>query len=155
MNSFPSSAPQVVVITGASAGVGRATAHRFARAGWRIGLIARDRDALEAVKREVEELGGSAVVAAADVAAADAIFAAADLVENTFGRIDVWIIDAVQHPRREYWIGLSTLKVILGNIVLPSFLDRYLAKVAFEAQETKAPVASDRRDNLMDPVHAL
>jgi NAD(P)-dependent dehydrogenase (short-subunit alcohol dehydrogenase family) len=289
MNSFPTSSPQVVVITGASAGVGRATAHRFARAGWCIGLIARDRDALEAVKREVEELGASAVVAAADVADADAVFAAADLVENTFGRIDVWIndamvtvfspvwdmtpaefrrvtdvaylgfvhgtmaalrhmrpfnhgkiiqigsalayrgiplqsaycgskhairgftdslrtelihdrsnisltmmelpavntpqfdwarthmprqprpvapvvepeviaravFDAVQHPRREYWIGLSTLKVILGNVVLPSFLDRYLAKVAFEAQETKVPVVADRRDNLMDPVHPL
>ena len=289
MNSFPTSSPQVVVITGASAGVGRATAHRFARAGWCIGLIARDRDALEAVKREVEELGASAVVAAADVADANAVFAAADLVENTFGRIDVWIndamvtvfspvwdmtpaefrrvtevtylgfvhgtmaalrhmrpfnrgkiiqigsalayrgiplqsaycgskhairgftdslrtelihdrsnisltmmelpavntpqfdwarthmprqprpvapvvepeviaravFDAVQHPRREYWIGLSTLKVILGNVVLPSFLDRYLAKVAFEAQETKVPVVADRRDNLMDPVHPL
>jgi NADP-dependent 3-hydroxy acid dehydrogenase YdfG len=289
MNSFPTSSPQVVGITGASAGVGRATAHRFARAGWCIGLIARDRDALEAVKREVEELGASAVVAAADVADADAVFAAADLVENTFGRIDVWIndamvtvfspvwdmtpaefrrvtevtylgfvhgtmaalrhmrpfnrgkiiqigsalayrgiplqsaycgskhairgftdslrtelihdrsnisltmmelpavntpqfdwarthmprqprpvapvvepeviaravFDAVQHPRREYWIGLSTLKVILGNVVLPSFLDRYLAKVAFEAQETKVPVVADRRDNLMDPVHPL
>jgi len=289
MNSFPTSSPQVVVITGASAGVGRATAHRFARAGWCIGLIARDRDALEAVKREVEELGASAVVAAAVVADADAVFAAADLVENTFGRIDVWIndamvtvfspvwdmtpaefrrvtevtylgfvhgtmaalrhmrpfnrgkiiqigsalayrgiplqsaycgskhairgftdslrtelihdrsnisltmmelpavntpqfdwarthmprqprpvapvvepevialavFDAVQHPRREYLIGLSTLKVILGNVVLPSFLDRYLAKVAFEAQETKVPVVADRRDNLMDPVHPL
>jgi hypothetical protein len=65
------------------------------------------------------------------------------------------VFDAVQHPRREYWIGLSTLKVILGNVVLPSFLDRYLAKVAFEAQETKVPVVADRRDNLMDPVHPL
>jgi NAD(P)-dependent dehydrogenase (short-subunit alcohol dehydrogenase family) len=289
MNSFRSPSPQVVVITGASAGVGRATAHRFARAGWCIGLIARDRDALEAVKREVEERGGSAVVAAADVSDADAVFAAADLIENTLGRIDVWIndamvtvfspvwdmtpaefrrvtevtylgfvhgtmaalrhmrpfnhgkiiqigsalayrgiplqsaycgskhairgftdslrtelihersdirvtmmelpavntpqfdwarthmprqprpvapvvqpeviaravFDAVQHPRREYWIGLSTLKVILGNIVLPAFLDRYLAKVAFQGQETKAPVAADRKDNLLDPVHAM
>ncbi len=262
------------MITGASAGVGRATAHRFARAGWRIGLIARDREALEAVKREVEELGGSAVVAAADVSDADAVFAAADLIENTVGRIDVWIddadghcvlpvwdmtpaefrrvtevtylgfvhgtmaalrhmrpsnhgkiiqigsalayrgircnrpiadpstpsaalrislrtelihdrsdisvtmmelpavntpqfdwarthmprqprpvapvvqpeviaravFDAVQHPRREYWIGWSTLKVILGNIVLPAFLDRYLAKVAFQGQETRRPL---------------
>ena len=281
--------PQVVVVTGASAGVGRAIVHQFARARWRIGLIARDAEALEEVKREVEELGGSAVIASADVANADAIFAAADSIENTFGSIDVWIndamvtvfapvwqitpeefrrvtevtylgqvhgtmaalrhmrprnrgriiqigsalayrgiplqsaycgakhairgftnslrtelihqrsaieltimelpavntpqfdwartrmarqprpvapvvqpeviaravFDAVRHPRREYWIGWSTFKVILGNMVLPGFLDRYLAKVAFEGQETQRPVSPDREDNLQTPVHSL
>ena len=281
--------PQVVVVTGASAGVGRAIVHQFARAGWRIGLIARDAAALEEVKREVEELGGSAVIASADVADADAIFAAADSIENAFGSIDVWVndamvtvfapvwqitpeefrrvtevtylgqvhgtmaalrhmrprnrgkiiqigsalayrgiplqsaycgakhairgftnslrtelihqrsaieltimelpavntpqfdwartrmarqprpvapvvqpeviaqavFDAVRHPRREYWIGWSTLKVILGNMVLPGFLDRYLAKVAFEGQETERPVSPDREDNLQTPVHSL
>src|SRR3954453_14633814 len=289
MNFSPASAPQVVAITGASAGVGRAIAHQFARAGWRIGLIARDTEALDEVKQEVEQFGGSAVVAAADVSDAKTVFAAADLVEKTFGHIDVWVndamvtvfspvwdmtpaefrrvtevtylgfvhgtmaalrhmrpfhrgkiiqigsalayrgiplqsaycgskyairgftdslrtelihersgisltmmelpavntpqfdwarthmprqprpvapivqpeviaravFDAVRHPRREYWIGLSTLKVILGNIALPGFLDRYLAKVAFQGQQTKAPVASDRQDNLTKPVHAL
>ena len=59
------------------------------------------------------------------------------------------------HPRREVWIGLSTLKVILGNMVLPEFLDHYLAKVAFQGQETSQPVSSDRKDNLMLPVHSL
>lgn len=280
---------RVVVITGASAGVGRAIVHRFARAGWRIGLIARDIAALEEVKREVSELGGIAVVAAVDVADAEAVFGAADVISNALGAIDVWIndamvtmfapvwqmtpeefrrvtevtylgqvhgtmaalrhmrpvnrgqiiqigsalayrgiplqsaycgakhairgftdalrtelvhgqsaiqltimelpavntpqfdwartrmarqprpvapvvqpeviaqavFDAVRHPRREYWIGLSTLKVILGNMLLPAFLDRYLAKVAFEGQETGQPVASDRKDNLLTPVHSL
>ena len=65
------------------------------------------------------------------------------------------VFDAVRIRRREYWIGLSTLKVILGNMVLPAFLDRYLAKVAFEGQETRQPVSSDRKDNLIDPVHSL
>jgi NADP-dependent 3-hydroxy acid dehydrogenase YdfG len=287
--NFAARPPQVVVITGASAGVGRATVHQFARAGWRIGLIARDVEALDEVKREVEELGGSAVVAAADVSDAEAVFAAAGVVEQTFGCIDVWINDAMatvfspvwemspaefrrvtevtylgfvhgtmaalrhmrprnrgtiiqigsalayrgiplqsaycgakhairgftdslrtelihegsdirltmmelpavntpqfdwarthmsrqprpvapvvqpeviaravfgaaHHPRREYWIGLSTLKVILGNMVLPAFLDRYLAMVAFEGQETRQPVSSSRKDNLIDPVHSL
>jgi short-subunit dehydrogenase len=281
--------PQVVVVTGASAGVGRAIVHQFARARWRIGLIARDAEALKEVKREVEELGGTAVIASADVANADAVFAAADLIENAFGSIDVWIndamvtlfapvwqitpgefrrvtevtylgqvhgtmaalrhmrprnrgriiqigsalayrgiplqsaycgakhairgftnslrtelihqrsaikltimelpavntpqfdwartrmarqprpvapvvqpeviaravFDAVRHPRREYWIGWSTFKVILGNMVLPGFLDRYLAKVAFEGQETERPVSPDREDNLQTPVHSL
>ncbi|MBV8835087.1 MAG: SDR family NAD(P)-dependent oxidoreductase, partial [Alphaproteobacteria bacterium] len=69
---------RTVVITGASAGIGRAAAHRFARAGARIGLIARDAAALEDVKREVEARGGRALVAAADVADADAVFKAAE-----------------------------------------------------------------------------
>jgi NADP-dependent 3-hydroxy acid dehydrogenase YdfG len=289
MSIYRTSSAEVVVITGASAGVGRAIAHRFASAGWRIGLIARDVEALDEVKREVEELGGSAMIAAADVADAEALFAAADTIKNAFGAIDVWIndamvtvfapvwqmtpeefrrvtevtylgqvhgtmaalrhmrpanrgkiiqigsalayrgiplqsaycgakhairgftnalrtelihersairltimelpavntpqfdwarthmarqprpvapvvqpevigravFDAVQHPRREYWIGLSTLKVILGNMVLPAFLDSYLAKVAFDGQETARPVSSDRKDNLLTPVHSL
>jgi NAD(P)-dependent dehydrogenase (short-subunit alcohol dehydrogenase family) len=288
MNAHASSSP-VVVITGASAGVGRAIVNRFVQAGWRIGLIARDAEALDEVRRQVEERGGQAVVAAADVSDAYAVFAAADLVEKTFGTIDIWINDAMvtvfspiwrmtpeefrrvtevtylgvvhgtmaalrhmrpvnrgkiiqigsalayrgiplqsaycgakyairgftdslrtellhdrsaisvtmmqlpavntpqfdwarthmprqprpvgrvvqpeviaqavfeaaQHPQREYWIGLSTLKVILGNMVLPAFLDRYLAKVAFEGQETALPVAPNRRDNLTAPVHSL
>ena len=64
-----------VVITGASAGVGRATAHRFAQAGASIGLIARDERALNDVKAEVEELGGIGFVASADVADPAAVFA--------------------------------------------------------------------------------
>ncbi len=289
MSIYRTSLPQAVVVTGASAGVGRAIVHRFARAGWRIGLIARDAEALDEVKREVEELGGSAVIATADVADAEAVFAAADTIKNDFGVIDVWIndamvtvfapvwqmapeefrrvtevtylgqvhgtmaalrcmrpanrgkiiqigsalayrgiplqsaycgakhairgftnalrtelihersaiqltimelpavntpqfdwarthmsrqprpvapvvqpeviaqavFDAARHPRREYWIGLSTLKVILGNMVLPAFLDRYLAKVAFEGQETAQAVSPDREDNLLTPVHSL
>ena len=86
---------RTVAITGASAGVGRAAAHRYARAGGRIGLIARDKDALDAVKDEVERLGGSAFVAAADVANADQVFAAADAIAEHFGSIDVWINDAM------------------------------------------------------------
>jgi len=280
---------KVVAITGASAGVGRAIAHRLAREGWRIGLIARDVGALEAVAREVRELGGSAVVAAADVADPTALFAAAEAIAKPFGGIDVWVNDAmvtmfapvwqmtpeefrritevtylgqvhgtmaalrhmrphdrghiiqigsalayrgiplqsaycgakhairgftdavrtellhegsairltimelpavntpqfdwartrmprqprpvapvfqpeviaravfeaVRQPRREVWIGTSTLKVILGNMLLPAFLDRYLAKVAFKGQETAQPVGSDRADNLMTPVASL
>jgi short-subunit dehydrogenase len=252
-------------------------------------LIARDAAALEDVRREVEQLGGRAVVVPADVADAEAVFGAAERVASTFGSIDVWINDAmvtvfspvwkmtpeefrrvtevtylgfvhgtmaalrhmrprnrgmiiqigsalayrgiplqsaycgakyairgftnslrteliheksnvgltmielpavntpqfdwarthlareprpvapvvqpeviaevvykaVYRPGREYWIGLSTLKVILGNMVLPAFLDRYLAKVAFEGQETNQPVSAQRADNLVTPVSSL
>jgi short-subunit dehydrogenase len=84
-----------VVVTGASAGVGRATALRFARAGARIGLIARDAAALEDVKAEIEALGGIAFCAPADVADAEAVFAAADAIEAALGAIDIWINDAM------------------------------------------------------------
>ena len=289
MSVVPVQSGRVVVITGASAGVGRATVHRFARAGWRIGLIARDAAALEEVSREVEQMGGTPLAMPADVADPKAVFAAADRIAETFGAIDVWINDAmvtvfapvsditpdefrrvtevtylgfvhgtmaalrhmrpsnrghiiqigsalayrgiplqsaycgakhairgftdslrteliheqsrihltmmelpavntpqfdwarthmprqprpvapvvqpeviadavyeaVGHPRREVWIGLSTLKVILGNMVLPAWLDHYLAKVAFSGQETEQPVTAERADNLMTPVRSL
>ena len=286
--NLTSSAP-VVVVTGASAGVGRAIVHRFAQAGFRIGLIARDASALEKVREEVERLSGRAVVCPADVSDAEAVFAAADRVLATFGALDVWINDAmvkvfspvwrispeefrrvtevtylgfvhgtmaalrhmrrvdrgqiiqigsalsyrgiplqsaycgakhairgftdslrtelihegsriqltmmelpavntpqfdwarthmprqprpvapvvqpevvaravfeaVRNPSREYWIGWSTIKVILANMVLPAFLDHYLAKAAFGGQETSRHVEAGRADNLLSPVHQM
>jgi NAD(P)-dependent dehydrogenase (short-subunit alcohol dehydrogenase family) len=278
-----------VVITGASAGVGRATALRFARAGANLALIARDREALQGVRSEVERLGGTAMVVPLDVADADAVFGAADAIAAERGGIDIWINDAMvtvfapvwqitpeefrrvtevtylgfvhgtmaalRHmrprnrgtivqigsalayrgiplqsaycgakyairgftdslrtelihanskvaltivelpavntpqfdwarthmprqprpvapvvqpeaiadiifraaldPKREYWLGLSTLKAILGGMILPAFLDRYLAKNVYGAQETSTPVSSSRQDNLVTPVAAL
>lgn len=92
----PDAAPRVIVVTGASAGVGRAVVRAFAREEKaRIGLIARGRDGLEAAKREVEELGGEALVLPADVADANAIEAAAAAVEEKFGAIDVWVNNAM------------------------------------------------------------
>jgi short-subunit dehydrogenase len=278
-----------VVITGASAGIGRAIALRFARTGANLALIARDPAALGEVKREAEKLGGTALVVPADVADANAVFEAADAIVRDRGGIDIWINDAMvtvfapvweiapdefrrvtevtylgmvhgtmaalrhmrarnrgtivqvgsalayrgiplqaaycgakhalrgftnslrtelEHdhsaiavtmvelpavntpqfdwartrmprkprpvppvvqpeavadkiflaaldPKREYWLGASTLKAILGNMVLPEFLDRYLANNAYEAQETKAAVSPMRKDNLMAPVGEL
>jgi len=278
-----------IVVTGASAGVGRATALRFARAGARLGLIGRDAEALEEVKQEVERRGGTAIVAPSDVADAAAMFASADAIAAAAGGIDIWINDAMvtvfspvwrmapeefrrvtevtylgvvhgtmaalrhmrprnrgtilqvgsalayrgiplqaaycgaKHairgftdslrselihskseiavtmvqlpavntpqfdwarthmprqprpvppvvepeaiaeiifrtalqPRREVWIGLNTLKAVLGNMVLAGYLDRYLARHAYDEQETSVPVAPDREDNLMKPVGKL
>lgn len=90
-----SSKADVVVITGASAGVGRATVRAFAREGAHIGLLARDRDGLEGARREVEAAGGKALVLPTDVANADAVEAAAEAVEKEFGPIDIWVNDAM------------------------------------------------------------
>ncbi len=280
---------RTVVITGASAGVGRAAVHRFAREGAKIGLIARDKEALNEVKDEIERLGGIGLVMPADVADADQVFAAADAIVEQFGPIDVWINDAMvtvfspvwdltpaefrrvtdvtylgvvhgtmaalrhmrlrnrgaiiqvgsalafrgiplqaaycgaKHairgftnslrteliharsrikitivelpavntpqfdwarthrahqprpvapvvqpeviadtlfraalqPAREYWIGASTLAVILGNMLAPGLFDHYLARTTVSGQETAAPVAPYRKDNLLEPVHDL
>lgn len=81
----------VVMITGASAGVGRAIVRRFAQDKARIGLIARGQDRLEAAAREVREAGGEALVLPLDVADANAVEAAADVLERKFGPIDIWI----------------------------------------------------------------
>jgi NAD(P)-dependent dehydrogenase (short-subunit alcohol dehydrogenase family) len=86
---------EVVVITGASAGVGRATAREFARRGARIALLARGTDGLEAAQREVEELGGTGIVIPVDVANADQVEAAAARVEIDLGQIDIWVNNAM------------------------------------------------------------
>jgi NAD(P)-dependent dehydrogenase (short-subunit alcohol dehydrogenase family) len=84
-----------VFITGASAGVGRATAQAFARRGWNVALLARDPSGLESTRNEVEQVGGRALTYSTDVADADAVFAAADDVVRQWGAIDVWINNAM------------------------------------------------------------
>jgi len=83
------------VITGASAGVGRATAQAFAREGARIALIARGRAGLTGAKRDVERLGGEAIILPLDVADAAALETAAEKIEKEFGPIDVWVNNAM------------------------------------------------------------
>jgi NAD(P)-dependent dehydrogenase (short-subunit alcohol dehydrogenase family) len=85
----------VVVVTGASAGVGRATACAFAAGGARLGLLARGRDGLEGARRDVQAAGGQALVVPTDVADADQVEAAARAVEDAFGPIDVWVNNAM------------------------------------------------------------
>jgi NAD(P)-dependent dehydrogenase (short-subunit alcohol dehydrogenase family) len=87
--------PQVVVVTGATAGVGRATVRALARRGARIGLLARGVEGLEATRREVEGMGGHALAIPTDVADAAAVEAAAERVERELGPIDVWVNNAM------------------------------------------------------------
>ena len=281
--------PQTIVITGATAGVGRALALVLAAQGARVGLIARCSEALAEVAREVAELGGRAATAAADVSDPTAVFQAAESIERELGPIDIWINNAmvtvfspildmspaefkrvtevtylgsvygamaalrlmrprdagsivqigtslsyrgiplqsaycgakfairgfldslrtellhdrsrirvvmvqlpavntpqfdwarthrrheprpvppviqvetvaraiaraIQGSQREYWLHISTAKVIIGSLLLPAFLDRYLSRHAYEAQDRDTTVASDRKDNLFSPVAGL
>jgi short-subunit dehydrogenase len=280
---------RVAVVTGATAGVGRAIAQRFAHGGARVGLIARDEAALAEFARELKADGVRVAYAAIDIADPSAVFAAAEKFERELGPIAIWVNDAmctvfspidkiapeefrrvtevtylgqvygcmaaIRHMRprneghiinigsalayrgiplqaaycgakyavrgftsalrtelvhgrsgvfvslmelpamntpqfdwartrvakqpkplgtiyqpeavaetvfraaikrpREYWIGLSTILTVIGNMVAPDFMDYYLAKKAVKGQQTDEPVAPDRRDNLLAPVTPL
>jgi NAD(P)-dependent dehydrogenase (short-subunit alcohol dehydrogenase family) len=86
---------QVVMVTGASAGVGRAVARLFGERGAAVGLLARGRAGLEGARRDVEAAGGTALILQADVADAEAVERAAAALEDRFGPIDVWINNAM------------------------------------------------------------
>jgi len=87
--------PRVVVITGAGAGIGRATARRFGADGDKVALLARGEDELEGAAAEIEAAGGTALIVPTDVADPEAVEAAADRVERELGPIDVWVSNAM------------------------------------------------------------
>jgi short-subunit dehydrogenase len=87
---------EIVVITGGTAGVGRATAERFARAGAKLAILARGEDRLAAAREELKQLGSPEVLAiSCDVANAEDVFAAAAQIEDDLGPIDIWINNAM------------------------------------------------------------
>jgi NAD(P)-dependent dehydrogenase (short-subunit alcohol dehydrogenase family) len=89
------SSPRIVLVTGASAGAGRAIAVAFGRAGYRVGLIARGSEGLESARHEIERHGGTALAIVADVADPAAVSNAADEIEAALGPIDVWVNNAM------------------------------------------------------------
>jgi len=98
-----SDSSQTIVLTGASAGVGRATAREFAKRGARIALVARNEDALHAAAEEVRRDGGTPLVIPADVADAEQVEAAAERAEAELGPIDVWVNDAMASVFARVW----------------------------------------------------
>ena len=93
---------KVVVVTGATAGVGRAVVQHFAKEGAKLGLLARGSDGLDATQQEVERLGGQAVAVQTDVAEADQVEAAAQQIEDELGPIDVWVNNAMTSVFAEF-----------------------------------------------------
>lgn len=94
---------EVVVVTGASAGVGRAAARAFADRGAKVGLLARGEAGLEGARRDVEARGGEAVTVPTDVADAEQVEAAAERVEEELGPIDVWVNNAMASVFAPAW----------------------------------------------------
>lgn len=86
---------RTIVITGATAGIGRSTAQEFAAKGYNVGLIARDEQGLNETRRELEALGAKVLSISADVAKSEEIFAAADRISQELGSIDVWVNSAM------------------------------------------------------------
>jgi len=86
---------ETVVITGASAGLGRAAAREFGRHGAKVGLLARGVEGLEGAKREIESMGGIALAIPTDVADSEAVEHAAALVEERLGPINIWVNNAM------------------------------------------------------------
>jgi NAD(P)-dependent dehydrogenase (short-subunit alcohol dehydrogenase family) len=93
---MPASSPnrQIVVVTGGSAGIGRATVREYARHGADVAVIARGRERIDAACREVEAAGGRALGISADVSDADSVDAAAERIERELGPVDIWINNA-------------------------------------------------------------
>lgn len=277
---------KTVVITGASAGLGRALVREFAKHGANVGLLSRGIDGLNAAKKEVEDYGGKALVVVTDVADAGQVELAAQEIEAHLGPIDIWINNAMlsvfgpftkiqsdefkhvtevtylgqvygtsaalkrmlprnkgtiiligsalayrgiplqsaycgakhgilgffeslrcelikdktkvtlsmvqmpamnttqfgwvksylknkprpmgtiyepevaaravlqvaKNPQRELYVGYTTLEAILGNKILPDYLDHRLARTAFKGQQTDEPVSPDRKNNLWAPL---
>jgi NAD(P)-dependent dehydrogenase (short-subunit alcohol dehydrogenase family) len=279
-------AGRVVVVTGASAGVGRASARAFAARGAKLALLARGIDGLKAARQEIEHMGGQAIDLPCDVADRQAVEEAANAVESELGPIDVWvnnamvgvfgefsgvdpadfqrvtdviylgyvngtrsalrrmaprdrgtivqvgsalafrgiplqaaycgakhaiegfsesvrcellhagsrvritevhlpalntpqfhwvktdlrkhpqpvppiyqpevaargIVWAAEHPRRQVYVGMSTVLTVWANRLFPGVLDRYLARTAYDSQQAPWAIEEDRRDNLYEPL---
>jgi len=113
---------QVVCITGAGAGVGRATVTEFARNGWDVALLSRDPDRLESAAAEVRRHGGRALALPTDVADADAVARAADRAEAELGPIEVWVnvamatVFAPVHALTPEEVARGTAVTYLGQV---------------------------------------
>ena len=115
---MPDPSSPVAIVTGASSGIGEATARSLAAEGYRVVLAARRRDRLDALRAEIEAAGGTALVAETDVTDRDACQALADRALDAFGRIDVLVNNAglmplslVKNARLDEWEQMVDVNV--------------------------------------------
>jgi len=144
---------QVMVITGASSGIGLATALAAADEGASVLLIARSADTLKSVVEEIKEGGGQAAMFVADVADRDALQAAAKFAKNRFGRIDTWVnnagvaiygkLEEVSDADNRRLFETNFWGVVNGSLVALPYLKRQggaLINVGSEVSEAVAPL---------------
>ncbi|KQX74290.1 SDR family oxidoreductase [Aeromicrobium sp. Root472D3] len=93
----------VVVVTGGSAGIGRAAVREFATAGYDVAIIARGQAGIDGAVADVEELGGTALGLSVDVSKIDDVEAATDRIEAELGEIDVWVNNAFVGSLAPFW----------------------------------------------------
>jgi len=103
MNPMPSHAGEVVVVTGGSAGIGRAIVRAFAERGAKVAILARGQDGIDAAAHDVNEIGGRALAISVDVADANAVLDAAERIERELGPIDIWVNDAMASVFAPFW----------------------------------------------------
>ena len=94
---------EVVVVTGASGGIGRATAVAFAERGCKVALLARGAEGLEGVSKDVEAAGGHPFPLEVDVADSSAVEGAADTIERELGPVNTWVNDAFTSVFSPFW----------------------------------------------------
>lgn len=103
MTTNNSKQAEVVVITGASGGIGRAAVREFAKHGAKLALLARGEEGLDAARREAEDLGATVIAIPTDVANYDEVESAAQRAENELGPIDTWVNVAFTNVFSEFW----------------------------------------------------
>ena len=132
---------QAVWITGAGTGIGRALAQAFAAAGCRLALTGRSRDSLAETQRLVQDAGGSAMIAIADVADAHQVTQAHLAVAAALGDIDILVNNAGTNARRRHWADLSPAD--LASVVDVNLKGPFLCSLAV------LPAMRERRAGLL------
>lgn len=131
---------EIVVVTGASAGLGRAIAREFGKHGANVALIARGIDGLKAAQREIEELGGRALILPLDVADSKAVETAAATVEEQLGPIDIWVNVAFVGALRFFWDTSDSLYRRITDVTYMGYVNGTRAALTLMRRDRKSVV---------------